>query len=310
MKIKKITKTELKSWWNELPIVIKFCYAEKHNRFLHGNITEYLELVDLDDLYYALRNDDDISDILGEYNSIRWERFDYLGEMISLYSDGVDEYELFTDNEFLSELLFDIVKKSPSWFAEIILKNKNSKKLVDRELRSFYKSKTIKLNCIDDIRINPIEKNISIFDLKKNFPNLENIILKRTNIEDFDFFMQFYFLKFIHLGVLQIPFKEHPDTIDFSDPITIKDISDNTEIIEYQTIKYKKNNPDLILLKSYLNLITKLKFVAKIKFMLDIENSEYMLEPEILFIIKNHFPNSTFKRIYEPIITDEIEINN
>lgn len=307
-KIEKTNTSDLNIWWQELPVIIKFCIAENHNNFLQKSISKFIKDVDMDDLYSDLRNDQSISNILVEYNSIRWEQFEYLGEMEALFSDGSDDYESFTDEDNLSSILFDVVKQSPDWFAEVILNNENSDTLINRELQSFRNSKTLKFDCINDIQLdNSSITDDCYFDLKSNFPNLEKIILNSTDISDFEFLYKLDYLKHIHLGILKIPFKDYPNTFENINPYKIKD-SYGIESIEYERTIYKENNPDVILLKRFLDSIDKFKDIRTVQFQIDSDNTEVILEPEVLDIVKKRIPKSTAKRINEPIYGFEFEI--
>ncbi len=124
-----MNKTLVKQF-EELTVSDKMHYATKYDRYLTENIEKYIAMENLDDLYLDLKKDNDIQEILKENSSIRWEEFSYLGEMIALGSDGGDDYEYFTDESFLSDLLFEICKQNAHWFNRIIHNKINDGKYI------------------------------------------------------------------------------------------------------------------------------------------------------------------------------------
>lgn len=106
--------------FNALPVVEKMRFAKVHESYLLDNIEQYIQISDLDELYLQIAKDDSLKEILADFPEVRWEYYTYLGEMTALGSDGADDYEYFTDTDYLSDLLFSICSENEVWFNRII----------------------------------------------------------------------------------------------------------------------------------------------------------------------------------------------
>ncbi|MBN2776861.1 MAG: hypothetical protein JXR36_04430 [Bacteroidales bacterium] len=133
--------------FNALPVAEKMRFAKVHESYLLDNINQFIQISDLDELYLQITNDDSLKEILADFPEVRWEYYTYLGEMTALGSDGADDYEYFTDTDYLSNLLFSICSDNSVWFNRII-HNKlesgsyvlSSVGLVAKELEEFFSS--------------------------------------------------------------------------------------------------------------------------------------------------------------------------
>lgn len=116
--------------FENLPIEEKLRYANTYYDYLYANIEQYLKITDLDYLYLEIRNDSEIEDEKLDRPEVRFDEFQYLGEMGMMGMDGEDDYNTFRDDEFLTELLYDLGINYPHWLNKIIHNKREGDKFI------------------------------------------------------------------------------------------------------------------------------------------------------------------------------------